>query len=127
MSMNSDTQKNRRSFDVAKWIFVIILLIISIVGNYYFRHYNGAWRVMVIILTIAFAVGISLWTEKGKSTLSFSRKAYIEIRKVIWPTHQETLQTTLIVTLVTAVMALILWGLDGILVRLVSFFTELRL
>ncbi|ECE6377310.1 preprotein translocase subunit SecE, partial [Salmonella enterica subsp. enterica] len=40
--------------------------------------------------------------------------------------RQETLHTTLIVAAVTAVMSLILWGLDGILVRLVSFITGLR-
>ncbi len=44
---------------------------------------------------------------------------------MIWPTRQETLHTTLIVAAVTAVMSLILWGLDGILVRLVSFITGL--
>ena len=53
-------------------------------------------------------------------------EARTEVRKVIWPTRQETLHTTLIVAAVTAVMSLILWGLDGILVRLVSFITGLR-
>lgn len=48
-----------------------------------------------------------------------------EMRKVIGA-RQETLHTTLIVAAVTAVMSLILWGLDGILVRLVSFITGLR-
>lgn len=65
--------------------------------------------------------------HKGKATLAFAREARVEMRKVIWPTRQETLQTTLIVAAVTAVMSLILWGLDGILVRLVSFITSLRL
>ena len=58
--------------------------------------------------------------------LAHDREARTEVRKVIWPTRQETLHTTLIVAAVTAVMSLILWGLDGILVRLVSFITGLR-
>ncbi len=65
-------------------------------------------------------------TTKGKATVAFAREARTEVRKVIWPTRQETLHTTLIVAAVTAVMSLILWGLDGILVRLVSFITGLR-
>ncbi|MGP1956710.1 MAG: preprotein translocase subunit SecE [Arsenophonus sp. NC-PE1-MAG3] len=126
MSVNSDTQESRRSFDVVKWLLVAILLIIAIVGNYYFRQYNLTLRVISVVIFTALASGIALWTTKGKATLIFFREARIEIRKVIWPTRQETLQTTLIVAAVTVVMALILFGLDGILVRLVSFITGLR-
>ncbi|MFV9997930.1 MAG: preprotein translocase subunit SecE [Arsenophonus endosymbiont of Dermacentor nuttalli] len=126
MSANSDAQESGHSFDVAKWILVAILLVIAIVGNYYFRQYNLALRVIAVVVIAALAGGIALWTAKGKTTLAFAREARIEMRKVIWPTRQEALHTTLIVAVVTAVMALILWGLDGILVRLVSFITGLR-
>ncbi|MGP1959234.1 MAG: preprotein translocase subunit SecE [Arsenophonus sp. NC-CH8-MAG3] len=126
MSVNSDAQESRRSFDVVKWLLVAILLIIVIVGNYYFRQYNLALRIIAVVVFTVLASGIALWTTKGKSTLVFFREARIEMRKVIWPTRQETLQTTLIVAAVTVVMALILCGLDGILVRLVSFITGLR-
>ncbi len=64
--------------------------------------------------------------DKGKATVAFAREARTEVRKVIWPTRRKTLHTTLIVAAVTAVMSLILWGLDGILVRPVSFITGLR-
>jgi preprotein translocase subunit SecE len=47
----------------------------------------------------------------------------MEVRKVIWPTRQEAIQTTMIVLAATAFMSLILWGLDAILVRLVAFVT----
>ncbi|MFP3013850.1 MAG: preprotein translocase subunit SecE [Arsenophonus sp. NC-QC1-MAG3] len=126
MSVNSDSQESRRSFDVVKWLLVAILLIIAIVGNYYFRQYNLALRVIAIVVFTLLASGIALWTTKGKATLAFFHEARIEMRKVIWPTRQESLQTTLIVAAVTVVMALILFGLDGILMRLVSFITGLR-
>ena len=77
------------------------------------------------MILIAAAGGVALLTTK-KATVAFAREARTEVRKVIWPTRQETLHTTLIVAAVTAVMSLILWGLDGILVRLVSFITGLR-
>ena len=46
-----------------------------------------------------------------------------EVSKVVWPNRQEATQTTLIVLVATLIMALILWGLDGIIVRLVGFIT----
>ncbi|MFP3029036.1 MAG: preprotein translocase subunit SecE [Arsenophonus sp.] len=127
MSVNSDAQKSKGSFDVVKWVLVAILLVIAIAGNYYFRQYNLALRVIAVVAIAAFAGGIALLTEKGKATLAFAREARVEMHKVIWPTRQETLHTTLIVGAVTAVMALILWGLDGILISIVSFITGLRL
>jgi len=76
--------------------------------------------------SISIAGGMALLTKKGKASLEFAREARIEMRKVIWPTRHETLQTTLIVALITLVMSLILWGIDSILVRLISFITGLR-
>ena len=47
----------------------------------------------------------------------------MEVRKVVWPSRQELNQTTLIVLAATVIAALILWGLDGILVWVVGFIT----
>jgi preprotein translocase subunit SecE len=49
-----------------------------------------------------------------------AKEARVEIRKVVWPTRQETTQTTLIVVAVVLVMALVLWGLDSLLGWLIS-------
>ncbi|WP_031343636.1 preprotein translocase subunit SecE, partial [Yersinia pestis] len=102
------------------------LLVVAIVGNYYYREYSLPLRALAVVVIIAVAGAVALMTAKGKATVAFAREARTEVRKVIWPTRQETLHTTLIVAAVTAVMSLILWGLDGILVRLVSFITGLR-
>ncbi|MGP1930678.1 MAG: preprotein translocase subunit SecE [Arsenophonus sp. ET-YP4-MAG3] len=127
MSINNNAQESSRySFDLVKWFLFAVLLIIAIVGNYYFRQYNLALRIIIVVTIVIFAGGIALLTKKGKKTLAFTHEARIEMRKVIWPTRNEVLQTTLIVGVVTVIMALILWGLDGILVLLVSFITELR-
>ncbi|WP_323840139.1 preprotein translocase subunit SecE [Photorhabdus africana] len=126
MSTNSDAQESRRSLEVMKWLLVAALLTVAIVGNYLYREYSLPLRAMAVVVIVALAGAAALWTAKGKTTLAFAREARIEMRKVIWPTRQEALHTTLIVAAVTALMSLILWGLDGILVRLVSFITGLR-
>ncbi|SQI29769.1 Preprotein translocase subunit SecE [Serratia plymuthica] len=107
-------------------LIVAVLLVVAIVGNYYYRDFSLPLRALAVVVVIAVAGAIALMTTKGKATVAFAREARTEVRKVIWPTRQETLHTTLIVAAVTAVMSLILWGLDGILVRLVSFITGLR-
>ncbi|MGX8940611.1 preprotein translocase subunit SecE [Symbiopectobacterium sp. Eva_TO] len=126
MSANTETQGSGRGLEVIKWLVVAALLVVAIVGNYYYRGYSLPLRALAFVILIAAAGGVALLTAKGKATVTFAREARTEVRKVIWPTRQETLHTTLIVVAVTAVMSLILWGLDGILVRLISFITGLR-
>ncbi|MFT4465332.1 MAG: preprotein translocase subunit SecE [Sodalis sp. (in: enterobacteria)] len=126
MSANTEAQGRGRGLEVVKWLVVAILLVVAIVGNYFYRDYNLPLRALAVVLIIAIAGGVVMMTAKGKSTVAFAREARTEVRKVIWPTRQETLHTTLIVAAVTAVMSLILWGLDGILVRVVSFITGMR-
>ena len=134
MSANTEAQGSGRGLEAMKWVVVIALLLVAIVvlllaaivGNYLYRDVSLPLRALAVVVLIAAAGGIALLTTKGKATVAFAREARTEMRKVIWPTRQETLHTTLIVAAVTAVMSLILWGLDGILVRLVSFITGLR-
>lgn len=126
MSANTEAQGSGRGLEAMKWIVVAILLIVAIVGNYLYRDMMLPLRALAVVILIAAAGGVALLTTKGKATVAFAREARTEVRKVIWPTRRETLHTTLIVAAVTAVMSLILWGLDGILVRTVSFITGLR-
>ncbi|CNI45421.1 preprotein translocase subunit SecE [Yersinia ruckeri] len=126
MSANTEAQGSGSGLEAAKWLVVAVLLIAAIVGNYYYRDFSLPLRALAVVVIIAVAGAVALMTVKGKATVAFAREARTEVRKVIWPTRQETLHTTLIVAAVTAVMSLILWGLDGILVRLVSFITGLR-
>ncbi|WP_367680595.1 preprotein translocase subunit SecE [Candidatus Fukatsuia anoeciicola] len=126
MSVNTKAQSSHSGIETFKWSIVVILLIVAVIGNYYYRDVTLMLRALVVLVIIIIAGAIVLITAKGKATITFAREAHTEIRKVIWPTRQETMQTTLVVAAVTTIMSLILWGLDSILVRLVSFITSLR-
>lgn len=126
MSVNTEAQGSERGLEARKWLVVVVLLLVAIVGNYIYRDITLPIRALAVVILIAAAGSVALLTVKGKATVAFSREARTEVRKVIWPTRQDTLHSTLIVAAVTAVMSLILWVMDGILVRLVSFITGLR-
>ena len=61
---------------------------------------------------IILSAAIGFQTEKGRRIWSFFGEAQIEVRKVVWPTREETVQTTLVVILMVFVIALFLWLLD---------------
>jgi preprotein translocase subunit SecE len=123
MKANAETPNDSGTADIFKWIITFALLAAAVVGNYLYGEMSVVIRVAGVVLLIAAALGVSATTGKGKTAISFARESRMEVRKVVWPTRQETTQTTLIVLAVCIVMALVLWGIDGVMVRLVSLVT----
>jgi preprotein translocase subunit SecE len=123
MNANTETPDSSSAADIFKWIVVFALLAAAVVGNYLYGEMSVAIRAAGVVVLIAAALGFAATTTKGKAAIVFARESRMEIRKVVWPTRQETMQTTLIVLAVSIVMALVLWGIDGIMVRLVAFVT----
>ena len=121
--MTTNTESQGNSLDIVKWGLVVILLAAAIIGNQYFNEASVVVRALGVVVTFAISGFIALQTEKGKQALTFARESQIEVRKVVWPTRQEALNTTFIVLAATAVLGLILWGLDAVLLRIVNFIT----
>ena len=113
--------------DALKWIVAIALLAGAVVGNYMFEDQSVLLRAVGVVVAIAAGLGVASLTGKGREFIAFAKEAKLEVRKVVWPTRQETVQTTFIVMIATVVMALILWGLDGALFRIVGFLTGLEI
>jgi preprotein translocase subunit SecE len=116
--MSAETTESR--FDSVKWILVAALVAVAVVGNSYFSDQSLLYRVLGIVAIAAVAGLIALQTAKGAAFWALVKGSRNEIRKVVWPTRQETVQTTMIVVAFVLLVALILWGLDSFLGWLVS-------
>ena len=125
MSTNVETPSS--SMDALKWLVTFALLSGAVVGNFVFEELSVLIRAVGIVAAIGVALATAAQTEKGRTFIAFAKEARIEVRKVVWPTRQETMHTTFIVMIATVVMALILWGLDGALFRIVGFLTGLEI
>ena len=123
--MSTSAEKSMNVADIAKWVVSIALLIGTVAGNTYFGEISPLYRAVVIVLAVILALFIAAQTEKGRNALEFAKESKTEVRKVIWPTRQETRTTTLIVLVATMIVGLFLYGLDWIIVRVVSFITGL--
>jgi preprotein translocase subunit SecE len=118
--MNAKAEATGSRFDLLKWLVVAALVIVGVVGNQYFSAEPILYRVLALLAIAVVAGFVALQTTKGQSFFVLAKEARVEIRKVVWPTRQETTQTTMIVVAVVLVMALLLWGLDSLLGWLVS-------
>lgn len=113
--MSSKAETSEYQLDVVKWLVVLAITAGGIYANSYYASVEPLIRALVGIVVAAVAVGVALQTEKGAFVWNLAKEARVEVRKVVWPTTQETGQTTLIVVVVVIFVALILWGLDSTL------------
>jgi len=120
--MSAKAELNDSRFDVIKWVVVALIVSVGVFGDSYFSAEPVLYRAIALVVLGLVAGFVALQTSKGKAFWSLLKEARIEIRKVVWPTRQETAQTTMIVVAVVLVMALILWGLDSLLGWIVSQF-----
>ena len=116
--MSVETTESR--FDGLKWLVVFTLIGVAVVGNSYYAEQSLLYRVLGIVALGAVAGLVALQTAKGAAFWALVKGSRTEIRKVVWPTRQETVQTTMIVVVFVLLVALILWGLDSLLGWLVS-------
>lgn len=121
MDIENTSKKSVCILEIIKWFIISILLIVSIVGNYLYRSHGVLLRGMVIISIIFFVIYIVSTTKIGKLLIIFGKESRIELRQVVWPSYRDGLNTTLIVVVVTVVVSLILWGLDAVIVKIISF------
>ena len=121
--MSEKTENQSNALDMFKWVVVFALLAGLVTANTMYGEISVLYRAIAIVVVVGIAGFIAATTEKGSAFLSFAKESRTEVRKVVWPTRQEANQTTLIVLAATLNMALILWGLDGIIVRVVGFIT----
>ena len=125
--MNASTEAQpSSSLDGLKWGIIILLLAAAIGGNYYYGQESVLLRAVGVVVAVGIAGLIAMQTLKGRTAVSFAKESRTEVRKVVWPTRQEAIQTTGIVLVVTLLMSLLLWGLDSVLFWLVGLITGMK-
>lgn len=126
MNIQIPNQKKIKNTEQIKWIFICINFILCILLHYYFKI-NFFIQIALIMFLISCTLGIFIRTERSKTILLYINASKSEIQKIIWPKYKETLYTTLIIIFVTIFMSLLLWGLDNIIFRMITFVISLRL
>ncbi|QSX33484.1 preprotein translocase subunit SecE [Shewanella avicenniae] len=121
--MTTNTENQGNSLDIFKWVIIFVLLAVAIVGNHMLSDVSAVIRAVGVLVLFALAGFVAIQTAKGQQALAFAKESHIEVRKVVWPTRQEALNTTFIVLVATGILGLVLWGLDTVLLKIVNLIT----
>jgi preprotein translocase subunit SecE len=112
VKVNAKVESNNNPLNAVKWLVVVALVAVGVVGNSYYSDLGLLYRVSALLVLGAFTLWIAVATTQGAALWHTVKESQTEIRKVVWPTRQETNQTALIVVVLTIIMAFVLWGLD---------------
>jgi len=113
--MATKTEAQGSFFDTIKLLTALVVLVAGIVGFYYFEEQSLLYRVLGLLAMVGVAIGVTLTTAKGKGLVGFLVLSRTEVRKMVWPTRAETIQTTLIVFILVVILAIFLWFVDMLL------------
>ena len=110
--------------DTAKLTAAIILAIGGIVAYYVLKSRPEAWASWVAMFG-GFLLGIVIFafSAYGRGFWQFVLESRIELRKVFWPTRQETFTTTMVVLVFVVIASTFFWLLDLLLAYATKFFT----
>jgi preprotein translocase subunit SecE len=108
----SKTEQSTSAIDTFKLMTAVLVLLAGVVGFYYFEEESQLLRVLGMLAVAVIAFLIAATSDVGRRSLGFFKDARVEVRKVVWPTRQETLQTTIAVLFMVILVAIMLWLFD---------------
>lgn len=120
-----NTEKAGSSYrDTAFLLVAAVALLGGMFAFYYFEgQLDALLRTLILLAGLAATLALAYQTAIGRQLWGYVSGARVELRKVVWPTRQESVQTTLMIAVVVLIMALVLWGLDTALLKGVEALT----
>jgi preprotein translocase subunit SecE len=121
MDTKADTEPT--ALDTIKLLAAIVILLGSIFGYYYYANESALLRSVGVLIAFAVAVWVAFQSAQGRTLWRFIQGSRVELRKVIWPTREETIQTTIVVIVFALIMGVFFWLLDLSLLWFTGFVT----
>jgi preprotein translocase subunit SecE len=103
------------ALDTAKLVAAIAILVGGVAAFYVLDEYPAAVRWLIVLVAVAAGIFVALLSAQGRELAQYVQGSRVELRKVVWPTRDETTKMTLVVFAAIVVMALFFWMLDMLL------------
>jgi preprotein translocase subunit SecE len=110
--MNTQAEAPAAVLDIVKQVFSVVFVVAGLSAFYYFSEIPLLYRVLGLLVIVMIVMVMMLTTNVGRNVWAFILESKLEVRKVVWPSRDETTRTTLLVFAMVFIVGLILWFLD---------------
>jgi preprotein translocase subunit SecE len=121
--MNDKAEVAGSGMDTVKLAFAVLLMVAGVGAFYIYEEQSLLLRVLGLLVVAGIAAAVLMQTTAGRKLWAFAADSRTEVRKVVWPSRQETVQTTFIVLVMVLLMGIILWLVDMGLLAIVRSVT----
>lgn len=116
MNAKAETIGTGKAADAGLLTLAVLIVLAGVAGYYLLpSSVPSLWHAASVVGGIVVACGVVWFTNTGRAVRDYLRETQFEMRKVVWPTREETLRTTLVVIAVTVLIAIVLGLIDVIL------------
>ena len=119
--MDTKVDSKPSILDTVLLLASVAILVGSIFAYYYYASESALLRSAGVLVAFIVALWVALQSAQGKTLWAFVQGSRVELRKVVWPTREETTQTTLIVLVFAAIMGTFFFLLDLFLRWFIAF------
>lgn len=119
--MVARVENQNSKLDSLLWGLVAVLVTSAIAGQYYFVSEPLLWRIGAMAAALVASLALVSRTAAGRAFITFWQESMVELRRVVWPTRKETIQSTIAVIVMVFVMGIVLWSIDAVLIRVVAW------
>jgi preprotein translocase subunit SecE len=113
--MTEQVQQSATVLDTAKLVAGGAILAAGIAAFYLAADWPIWLRWIIVLAALVVGMLVSLQSAQGRTLWAFVQSSRVELRKVVWPDRQETLQVTIVVFVMIVVLSLFFWALDSLL------------
>jgi preprotein translocase subunit SecE len=109
--------------DKVKLAFAILIVIAGVAGYYVLANQPAWLRWLTVVASLVLAALVVAFSFYGMEFRRFVELARVELRKVVWPTRDETFKTTAVVFVFVIAAGIFFWGLDLVLAAATKWLT----
>jgi preprotein translocase subunit SecE len=115
------TSQGASAKDTALAFLAVASILGGIVAFYWYDEMALPFRIAMVVAGLAVGAGLAWFSSYGREFIQFGQAARVELRKVVWPGREETIQTTVVVFIFAALMGVFFFLLDLALTWMTRF------
>ena len=121
--MDTKVENQPTLFDTAKLALAVAILLAGILAFYLLPDVSVLLRAIGVLVGVLLGAFVALQSAQGQELWKFIQASRVELRKIVWPTREETIQTTIAVFVFAVIMGVFFWLLDLSLLYITSYLT----